>query len=121
MEAGLDQTPPPAAKKRLTVFGSAARRKRMFARLKEGWADDGIAREKRVTSKRVRQIVKEVLQRPDIVESDHALLRLSRLGPALRAAGGAVARGNVKIAALMNVLDRLDRRQKVAQADRIED
>ena len=113
MEAGAEQKPPP--KKRLTVFGKAARRKRIFARLKQGWAYDEIAREERLTATRVRQIVKEV-QRREMVESDYALLRLSRLGPALRAAGEAVAQGDVRaIAPLMKVLDRLDRYQKVSQ------
>jgi len=55
----VKQTPTPG--RRLNVLGKAARRKRIFARLREGWAYDEIAREERVSAERVRQIVAEVL------------------------------------------------------------
>ncbi|HKN00928.1 MAG TPA: hypothetical protein VJX23_10465, partial [Candidatus Binataceae bacterium] len=70
-----------APKRRLTIFGRAARRKRIFARLREGWAYDEIAREERLTAARVRQIVSEVLQKRQVDDGmDHALLQLARLG-----------------------------------------
>jgi len=119
METGAEQNPAPAANKRLTGVGKAARRKRIFARLREGWAYDEIAREEGITARRARQIVSEVLRRREVDDgSDHALLQLSRLAPALRAAGEAVGQGNVKaIAPLIKVLDRLDRYQKAAQSE----
>jgi len=94
METGAEQNPAPAANKRLTGVGKAARRKRIFARLREGWAYDEIAREEGITARRARQIVSEVLRRREVDDgSDHALLQLSRLAPALRAAGEAVGQG----------------------------
>src|SRR5271165_1790443 len=77
-----------APKRRLARDGKAARRKRIFARLREGWGYDEIAREERGPAR-----------------------ALPRLGPTLRAAGEAVADGDVRvIAALTKVLDRLDSR-----------
>ncbi|MBV8104282.1 MAG: hypothetical protein JO223_06610 [Hyphomicrobiales bacterium] len=73
--------------------GKAARRKRIFARLREGWAYDETARQDRVTGRRVRHIV-SVGAGP--------VSALSRRGPTLRAAGEAVEEGGVGvIAALM--------------------
>ena len=55
----MEQNPQP--RPRLNVLGKAARRKRIFERLREGWAYDEIAREERVSAERIRQIVPEVL------------------------------------------------------------
>ena len=85
-ETGMEMeiTPTPEKKRRLTVFGKRARQKRIFARLREGWAYDEIASEERLTAARVRQIVSEVLQKRQVDDSmAHALLQLSRLGPAV--------------------------------------
>ena len=79
----MEQESAPVPKKQLTAFGRTARRKRIFARLNEGWAYDEIAREERLTAHRVRQIVTEVLDRREVDgNSAHALLQLGRLGPA---------------------------------------
>ena len=81
-------------KRRLTAFGKKARRERIFARLREGWAYDEIARQEGLTAARVRQIVAEVLHRREIDDNTaHALLQLARLGPAVQLVGEAVARG----------------------------
>ena len=83
----MEQIAAPAPKKRLTEFGRRARQKRIFARLREGWAYDEIAREERLTAARVRQIVSEVLQKREVDDSSaHALLQLSCLAPRLRTA-----------------------------------
>ncbi len=117
-ETGMEMeiTPTPEKKRRLTVFGKRARQKRIFARLREGWAYDEIASEERLTAARVRQIVSEVLQKRQVDDSmAHALLQLSRLGPAVQLAGEAVARGEINaIWPLLGALDRLDRYQKDA-------
>jgi len=98
-----------APKRRLARDGKAARRKRIFARLREGWGYDEIAREERVPARRVRETVSEVLRRREV--DDGPARALPRLGPTLRAAGEAVADGDVRvIAALTKVLDRLDSR-----------
>ena len=98
-----------APKRRLTGQGKAERRKRIFARLREGCAYDEIARDELVTARRVRQIVSEVLRRREV--DDGSARALPWLGPTFRAAGEAVADGDVRaIAALMKVLDGLERR-----------
>jgi hypothetical protein len=99
-------------KRRLTGHGKAERRKRILARMREGWGYDEIARDERLTARRVRQIVSEVLRRREVDDrSARALPRLPGVGPTLRAAGEAVADGDLRVvAALMKVLDRLERR-----------
>ena len=117
MENGVGQAA--AARKSLTGFGKTARRKRIFALLRDGWAYEEIAREEGITARRARQIVSEALRQREVEDdADHALLQLSRLEPALRAASEAVGKGDVKaIAPLMKVLDRLDHYQKAARAE----
>ena len=51
----MEQIPEP--RRRLNVVTKAKRRRRIFARLREGWAYDEIAREERVSAERIRQIV----------------------------------------------------------------
>ena len=89
------------------------RRKRIFARLREGMAYDEIAALEGVTTERIRQIVAEVLQKRAVDSgADHAKLQLDRLAPALQVAAEAVAAGDVTaIAAYLKVIDRLDRYQ----------
>jgi hypothetical protein len=110
----IEQTPRP----RLNIVTKAERRKRIFARLREGWAYDEIAREERVSAERIRQIVAEVLSKRVIDRgTDHARLQLERLMPALRVTGEAIARGELKaVAPLIKVIDRLDRHQETVVA-----
>jgi hypothetical protein len=100
----MEQTPTPG--RRLNVLGKAARRKRIFARLREGWAYDEIAGEERLSAERVRQIVAEVLNKRVIDRGvDHAHLQLERLMPALRIVGEAIGRGELKaVAPLIKVI-----------------
>jgi hypothetical protein len=90
-------TIPTPNRRRLNAQGRALRRKRIFARLREGWAYDEIAREERLTTERVREIVNEVLlrRRADVSPS-HALLQLARLAAPLKVASEAVAGGDIK-------------------------
>jgi len=106
---GQTQTPGP----RLNILGKAARRKRIFARLREGWGYDEIAGEERLSAERIRQIVSEVLDKRVIDRGvDHAHLQLERLAPALRIVGEAIGRGELKaVAALIKLIDRLDKHQ----------
>src|ERR1700723_503340 len=112
----MEQTQTPG--RQLNVLGKAARRKRIFARLREGWAYDEIAREERVSAERIRQIVSEVLGKRVIDRgADHAHLQLERLMPALRVAGEAIGRGELKaVAPLIKVIDRLDKHQDTVVA-----
>jgi DNA-binding NarL/FixJ family response regulator len=73
IEAHMEQTREP--RRRLNVLTKAERRRRIFARLREGWAYDEIAREERVSPERIRQIVSEVLGKRVIDRGpDHAHL-----------------------------------------------
>jgi hypothetical protein len=112
----MQQTPEP--RRRLNVLTKAERRKRIFARLREGWAYDEIAREERVSAERIRQIVAEVLGKRVIDRGvDHAHLQLERLMPALRIVGEAIGRGELKaVAPLIKVIDRLDKHQETVVA-----
>jgi hypothetical protein len=110
--------PSQAPRRRLNIFGRAERTKRIFARMREGWAYDEIARDEGLSAERVRQIVAEVLGKRVIDRGPHhAHLQLERLMPALRLAGEAIARGDIKaIAPLIKVIDRMDRHQETAVA-----
>jgi hypothetical protein len=101
-----------------TFVSKAARRKRIFAKLREGWAYDEIARDERVSPERIRQIVSEVLGKRVIDRgADHAHLQLERLMPALRLVGEAIERGELKaVAPLIKVTDRLDKHQETVVA-----
>src|SRR5580700_12061008 len=112
----MEQTP--TRGRRLNVLGKVARRKRIFARLREGWAYDEIAGEEHVSAERVRQIVAEVLNKRVIdLGVDHAHLQLERLMPALRIVGQAIGRGELKaVAPLIKGIDRLDKHQETVVA-----
>ena len=112
----MEHTPRPG--RRLNVLGKAARRKRIFARLREGWAYEEIAGEERLSAERIRQIIAEVLDKRVIDRGvDHAHLQLERLMPAMRIVGEAIGRGELKaVAPLIKVIDRLDRHQQTVVA-----
>jgi hypothetical protein len=101
-------------RRRPNVLTKAERRKRIFARLREGWAYDEIAGEERLTAERIRQIVAKVLDKRVIDRGvDHAHLQLERLTPAMRIVGEAIGRGELKaVAPLIKVIDRLDKHQQ---------
>ncbi len=112
----MEHTPKPG--RRLNVLGKAERRKRIFARLREGWAYEEIAGEERLSAERIRQIVSEVLDKRVIDRGvDHAHLQLERLMPAMRIVGEAIGRGELKaVAPLIKVIDRLDKHQQTVVA-----
>src|SRR5271165_2251615 len=122
-EAGMVDERAPALARRLNAHGRVLRRGRIFAWLREGWASDEIAAQERLTAERVRQIVRQALEKRIIDEgAEHAKLQLARLQPAMRLAGEAIAEGDVTaIAPLMKVLDRLDRYQRAAKAVQVYD
>jgi hypothetical protein len=115
--------PAPRARRQLAPQAKVLRRRRIFARLREGWAYDEIAREEGVTSERIRQIVSEVLQKRSVdTGADHAKLQLARLAPVMQLTGEAVAAGDMSaVAPYLKVLDRLDRYQTVASANQVYD
>ena len=113
----------PAPKRRLGAHSMVLRRARIFGRLREGWAYDEIARDEGLTAERIRQIVREALEKRLLdEETDHAKLQLARLQPAMRIAAEAVADGHVEaIPAFLKVLDRLDRYQRTAKVNQVYD
>jgi hypothetical protein len=114
---------PAVRRRRLGGQGMMLRRKRIFARLREGMAYDEIAALEGVTTERIRQIVAEVLQKRAVDSgADHAKLQLDRLAPALQIAAEAVAAGDVSaISPYLKVIDRLDRYRAVAGAHQVYD
>ena len=94
-----------APKRRLNAHAREVRCARILARLREGFAYDEIARDERLTAERVRQIVREALERrlPD-EDTGHAKLQLARIQPAMRVAAAAIEEGDVTaIAPLLKV------------------
>jgi DNA-binding CsgD family transcriptional regulator len=113
----------PSPRRRLGAQGMIFRRRRVFARLREGFTYDEIAAEEGVSRERVRQIVSEVLQKRAVDSgADHAKLQLERLAPAVQLGAEAIAAGDISaIAPYLKALDRLDRYQSVAGADQVYD
>src|ERR1700729_3928132 len=110
-------------RRRPNPHGKMARRKRIFARLREGSSYDEIAAEESLTATRIRQIVSEVLQKRAVDNgSDHAKLQLDRLAPAIQLAAEGIAAGDISaITPYLKALDRLDRYQTVASANQVYD
>ena len=107
----------------LSALGKMRRRKRIFARLREGASYEEIGAEESVSRERIRQIVSEVLQKRSVDSgADHAKLQLDRLLPAMQLGAEAIAAGDVSaIAPYLKVIDRLDRYQAVAGAEQVYD
>ena len=122
-EFGMVREVAPARRRRMGAAGMILRRRRIFARLREGLSYEDIAQEEGVTSERIRQIVSDVLQKRAVNSgADHAKLQLDRLAPVMQLAAEAVAAGDVTaIAPYLKVLDRLDRYQTVAGANQAYD
>jgi hypothetical protein len=115
----VDPESAPAKRRRMSVHGLALRRRRIFARLREGLGYEEIAAEEGVTSERIRQIVAEVLQKRSIDSgAEDAKLQLDRLAPVMQLAALAVNEGDVTaIGPYLKVLDRFDRYQRVADVN----
>jgi hypothetical protein len=113
----------PAPRRRPNAVGKMQRRKRIFARLRDGASYDEIAAEEHLSATRIRQIVSEVLQKRAVDNgSDHAKLQLDRLAPAIQLAAEGIAAGDISaITPYLKTLDRLDRYQTVASANQVYD
>jgi hypothetical protein len=110
-------------RRHLGALGKMRRRKRIFARLREGASYEELAAEEGVSRERIRQIVSEVLQKRSVDSgADHAKLQLDRLLPAMQLAAEGIASGDVSaITPSLKVIDRLDRYQAVAGAHQVYD
>jgi hypothetical protein len=108
-------------RRRLGAHGMMFRRRRIFARLREGFTYDEIAAEEGVTPSRIRQIVSQELQAVDS-GAEHAKLQLDRLAPVMQLAAEAIAAGDISaISPYLKALDRLDRYQTAASANQVYD
>ena len=88
-----------------------------------GWPTAEIAREERLSERRVRKIVSDALRRQTVDDApDHALLQLVRLEGAQALAAEAIDAGDLKaIAPYLKVLDGLDRYHKAGAAKPVYD
>ncbi len=93
-----------------TTFTRAARTRRMLDRLSEGCGYSDVARAEGLSDRRVRQIVAGHVKRSAPVDADaHAALQIERLGFAVKVAGEALAKGDIRaIAPFIKAIDRLD-------------
>jgi hypothetical protein len=83
---------------RLTAHDRAMRRDRIFARLLDGQSAAAVATEEGITPRRVRQMVREALDRWDANPAqDYADLQIARLEAALRALEQKIAEGDVSV------------------------
>ncbi len=100
-----------------TTFTRAARTRRMLDCLREGWSYRDVASVESLSERRVRQIVGEHLRRFEPVDEDiHAALQVERLGFAVKMAGEALAKGDIRaIAPYIKAIDRLDAYQTRAR------
>ena len=91
-------------------------------RLREGFGYDEIAREEKLTERRVRQIVTETPEGREALEKVHARMQVERIGQAVRVAGEALARGEIRaVAPFIKAVETLDRFQSLAgEAGRLE-
>jgi len=117
------ETVPEPARPRLNPYTKALRRERIFSRLRMGWLYAEIAREERLSERRVRKIVSDAVRRQTVDDaSDHALLQLVRLEGAQALAAEAIDAGDLKaIAPYLKVLDGLDRYQKAGATKHVYD
>ena len=113
----------PARRRRLGAHGMMFRRRRVFARLREGFTYDEIASEEGVSATRIRQIVSQELEQRGVDSgAEHAKLQLDRLAPAIQLAAEGIAAGDISaITPYLKALDRLDRYQTVASANQAYD
>ena len=113
----------PVLRRRLGAHGMMFRRRRIFAKLREGFTYEEIAAEEGVSPSRIRQVVSgELKQRAVDSGTEHAKLQLERLAPALQLAAEGIAAGDISaIMPYLRALDRLDRYQAVASANQVYD
>ncbi len=114
-----------ASQPRLTAHDRAMRRDRIFARLLDGQSAAAIAAEEGITPRRIRQMVREALDRWDANPTqDYADLQIARLEAALRALEQKLAEGDVsvvdKFVKVLSLMEKYHRGQ-LRLTERIED
>ena len=104
-------------KRQTTKFSRSARAKRIVEWLREGFGYDEIAREEKLTERSVRRIATKALQGRETLErAFHAHMQVDRIARAMRVAGEALARGDVRaVAPFLNAVEKLERYQTLAR------
>ncbi len=89
----------------------------MLERRREGWGYHEVARAEGLSDRRVRQLVAEHVKRSEPVDAGtHAALQIERLDFAIKVAGEALAKGDIRsIAPFIKAIDRLDAYQTRAR------
>ncbi len=110
---GMDET----TRGHTTTVTRAERTRRMLDCLREGWGYRDVASMEGLSERRVRQIVGAHVRRSQPVDEDiHAALQIERLEFAVKMAGEALAKGDVRaIAPYIKAIDRLDAYQTRAR------
>ena len=110
----------PVRRRRLGDAWADVPARRVFAKLREGFTYAEIAAEEGVSVSRIRQIVSQELQQRNVDSgAEHAKLQLDRLAPAVQLGAQGIASGDLAaISPYLKALDRLDRYQTVAGANR---
>jgi hypothetical protein len=103
--------PAPSPKLRRTARDREIRRRRIFALKRRGWTNDEIGEAENLSSERIRQILKDSLDKQWVdPNDDHMRMQIARLDPPLRLAADKVDAGDLRgIDRLLRVMDRLDR------------
>ncbi len=108
----MDENP-----RKTTPYSRSARNRLIVERLREGFGYDEIAREQKLSGRRVRQIVQQALEGREALDSAvHAHMQIDRIGQAMRVAGDALARGDVRaVAPFIKAVEKLDGYQSLAR------
>src|SRR5258708_6821659 len=103
-----------ASKPRVTAHQRESRRLRIFAAVREGRTHEEIAEAEGLSAERIRQIVRQTLDRRDVDEvHDHQRLQLARLEPMLQLTTEKAMAGDLRaVELLLKVLERLDQYQR---------
>jgi hypothetical protein len=85
------------ARRRITRLAREARTKRIFERLRDGWASQDVAREENLSVRHVRHIVaREIKAREAAHGLTHAHMQVDRLAFAIRVAARAMSEGDIR-------------------------
>jgi len=84
-------------RRRITRLGREARTKRIFERLRDGWASRDVARAENLTARHVRQIVADEIKAREAANGlTHAHMQVDRMGFAIRVAARAMSEGDIR-------------------------
>jgi hypothetical protein len=111
------------SKPRVTARERELRRLRIFAAVREGRTHEEIAEAEGLSSERIRQIVRQTLDRRDVdAMNDHTRLQLARLEPMLQLTTEKAMAGDLRgVELLLKVLERVDQYHRAVAVVRDEE